>query len=145
MVGRLREARRSAHPVEVGARAEAAITADLLRQGITVLQPCGVNHRYDLVLDLDGTFVRAQCKSGRLRRGAVEFNTVSVRCNTARSIVKGYRGEADIFLVYCQATSRTYAVPVDDVPVGRAILRVDPPNNGQHTGIRWASAYELPA
>jgi hypothetical protein len=36
-----------------------------VRRGYSVLLPFGVNQRYDLVLDLDGRFVRAQCKTGR--------------------------------------------------------------------------------
>jgi hypothetical protein len=50
--------------VDVGLRTEAAVVAHLLRRGVKVLQPNGFNHRYDLVLDLDGEFVRAQIKTG---------------------------------------------------------------------------------
>ena len=42
----------SVHPVDVGLRTEAAVVAELLRRGVRVLQPRGVNQRYDLVLDL---------------------------------------------------------------------------------------------
>jgi PD-(D/E)XK endonuclease len=45
---------------------------------MTVLLPFGVNQRYDLVLDLDGHLVKAQCKTGRLRKGVVSFSTRSV-------------------------------------------------------------------
>ena len=52
------------HPVDVGHRTEAAILSELVRRGYAVLLPFGVNQRYDLVLDLEGRFVRAQCKTG---------------------------------------------------------------------------------
>jgi hypothetical protein len=98
------------------------------------------------VIDLEGSFVRAQCKTGWLRRGAVRFSTQSHQSNnTERPVARGYAGEADIFLVYCEATSRVYAVPVDEAPVGYMYLRVDPPRNGQLRGVRWAGEYELPA
>jgi hypothetical protein len=60
-------------------------------------------------------------------------------------MTRGYAGEAELFLVYCPETSRTYAVPVDEAPVNSQMyLRVDPPVNGQARGLNWASDYELP-
>ena len=66
-----------------------------------MLEPRGFNHRYDLVLDLDGDFIRAQCKTGRLRNGVIVFNSESVRCNTKTAHRRGYVGDADVFLVHC--------------------------------------------
>ena len=135
----------SSHPVDVGLRTEAHITGELVRRGYSVLLPFGVNQRYDLVLDQGDQFVRVQCKTARLRRGCVEFSAQSIRSNTRRTITRGYRGDADLFLVYCPDTDGIYAVPVDEVPAGHGYLRVDPARNGQEQGIRWASDYELPA
>jgi hypothetical protein len=133
------------HPVNVGLRSEAAILSELVRRGYHVLVPFGFNHRYDLVIDLNGEFVRAQCKTGRLRDGAICFSTQSVRSNTAKVMTRCYVGEVDIFLVYCPATSGIYAVPIEDLPPGgRASLRVNPTRNNQALGIRWAHEYKLP-
>jgi hypothetical protein len=101
--------------------------------------PFGVNQRYDLVLDLDGRFVRAQCKTGRFRNGVVMFSTQSVQCNTRRAVFKDYEGDADVFLVYCPGTGRVYCIPVEDAPTGAMYLRVEPTLNGQRHRIRWAS------
>lgn len=119
--------------------------AELVKRGDTVLTPFGVNHRYDLVLDCGGTSTRAQCKTGRLRNGAVRFRTQSVRCNSRRAYIRGYAGEIDVFLVYCAETGGTYAVPVDEARQSEGALRVAPARNGQTRGIRWATEYELPA
>lgn len=135
----------SQHPVDVGLRSEAVITAELVRRGVTVLQPMGFNHRYDLVLDIDGEFVRAQCKTGRLRDGCIVFNSESVRCNTKAAVRRGYDGQADIFLVYCPDVEEIYAVPVGDAPLSHMGLRVKPTANSQAKGIRWAADYALPA
>jgi hypothetical protein len=135
----------SDHPVDVGQRTEGAILSELVRRGYAVLLPFGVNQRYDLVIDIEGRFVRAQCKTGRLMRGVVEFRTRSVRSNTARTVTRGYVGEADIFLVYCRDTGRIYSVPVDEAPRGQMCLRVEPTVNGQAHGVNWAKDYELPA
>src|SRR5918992_1848157 len=72
----------SRHPVDVGQRSEAIILADLVKRGYRVLLPYGTNHRYDIVIDVGDRFLRAQCKTGRLRRGVIEFATQSTRANT---------------------------------------------------------------
>ena len=135
----------SDHPVDIGHRTEAAILSELVRRGYSVLLPFGVNQRYDMVLDLNGEFVRVQCKTGRLKQGAVRFRTQSTRSNTSQTVTRGYAGEAELFLVYCPEIDRIYAVSVDEAPVNSQMyLRVDPPINGQAHGVNWANEYELP-
>lgn len=117
-----------------------------MRRGYSVLLPFGVNQRYDLVLDQGDQFVRVQCKTGRLRKGVVEFNAVSIRSNTREVIQRGYEGEVDLFLVYCPDTDRIYSVPIEEVSSSRlGYLRVAPTRNGQAQGVRWARDFELPA
>jgi hypothetical protein len=134
------------HPVDVGDRTEAIVVAALVRRGYRVLRPMSANQRYDLVIDLGGRFLRVQCKTGRLRNGAIVFSTRSCRSNRNRTYVRSYTGdEADVFLVYCPETDRIYAVPVGDRGVLKAAsLRVTAPANGQVKGIRWAADHELP-
>jgi PD-(D/E)XK endonuclease len=132
--------------VDVGQRSEAIILAELVKRGYRVLLPYGTNHRYDLVIDVGDRFLRAQCKTGRLRRGAIEFNTASTRANTLRAYTKPYDADQiELFLVYCQETDRVYAVDIGEVGPGSALLRVDPTANGQAKRIRWAADHELPA
>jgi hypothetical protein len=133
------------HPVEVGQRTEAIVLAELVKRGYRVLVPFGVNHRYDLVIDGDDGFIRVQCKTGRLRDGAIRFSVRSIQTNTRTSLKRTYVGEADIFLVYCPETGCTYAVPVEDAPGDCMYLRVTPARNGQIRGLHWAKDYELPA
>ena len=132
------------HPVDVGLRTEAAIVSQLIRKGYDVLVPLGVNQRYDLVLEINGRFVRAQCKTGRFRAGVVRFSPRSTRCNRHSIQTRGYRGEVDIFLVYCRELDRTYAVPVEEAPSSEMWLRVEPALNGQRLGTHPAARYELP-
>jgi PD-(D/E)XK endonuclease len=133
------------HPVDVGDRTEAIVIAALVRLGYRVLRPLSANQRYDLVLDVDGEFVRVQCKTGRLRKGAIVFSAHSCRSNRNGIYVRSYTDEADVFLVHCPDTDRIYAVPVGDSGVLKtASLRVTPPANNQAAGIRWAADYELP-
>jgi hypothetical protein len=135
----------SLHPVDVGQRTEAAILAELVKRGYRVLLPFGVNQRYDLAIDTGERFLRVQCKTGRLRNGCIRFRTASTRVNTLRAFTRGYRGDADLFLVYCPETERVYALDVDEAAASQAVLRVDPTANNQARGIRWAAEHELPA
>ncbi len=136
----------SSHPVDVGQRSEGAIIGELVRRGFGVLLPFGVNQRYDLVVDLGGQFVRAQCKTGRLRSGSIHFRTNSMRSNTRQALQRNYVGDADIFLVYCPENRGVYVVPVEIAPPGgHMYLRVDPTVNRQFKRINWARNFELPA
>src|SRR5262249_39360129 len=103
---RLQPPPESSHPVDVGLRTEAAILAELVRRGYHVLLPFGTNQRYDLVLELDGEFVRAQCKKGRLRNGVVRFPARSTRTNSRGVYFRGYSGEVEMFLVHCPETNQ---------------------------------------
>lgn len=140
------------HPKAIGDRSEAHALAALVDCFPSVLVPWGENCRYDFVIEtLDGELLRVQCKTGRLREGAVRFPTRSVsyhhpknrRTGPTESASRGYRGEADLFAVYCVENRRVYLVPVEEVPTKLAALRIAPTRNGQQTGIRWAAQYEL--
>jgi hypothetical protein len=144
-MGPLPAPERSTHPVDVGQRTEAAIVHLFLRRGYQVLVPCGVNQRYDLVLDLGDRFLRVQCKTGRYRDGSVLFNTRSIRSNRRGNFTRGYDGEIDMFAVYCPELDRFYVVPVEVAGRSLGMLRVDPAMNNQKRGIRWAADFELPA
>jgi PD-(D/E)XK endonuclease len=137
--------RLTSHPVDVGLRTEGAIISELVRRGYALLVPFGVNQRYDLVLDCDGRLLKAQCKTGRLRNGVVQFSAQSVQSNTRRTKIRGYAGEVDLFVVYCPDNQRVYAIPASDVPNCAMHLRIDPPRNRQSKRVRWAKEYELPA
>ena len=89
--------------------------------------------------------MRVQCKTGRLRDGAVQFRAQSIQSNTSQTRIRGYAGEVDLFAVYCPDNETVYVISADDVPSTGMFLRVDPPRNRQHKRVRWARDYELPA
>jgi PD-(D/E)XK endonuclease len=114
--------------------------------GYVVLVPFGENVRYDLVID-DGTqLARVQCKTGRLRAGAVRFavcSTYGHHMNPGHAR-RDYRGQVDYFAVYCPETTGVYLVPIDDLHVrSHGALRVEPSRNGQRRRIRYAADYEV--
>jgi len=129
------------HPKLIGERSEAQVIATLLRAGIVVLTPFGDSQRYDMVIDHDGTFIRIQCKTGRVVAGAVKFNCCSNNWNTR--VRKTYHGQADIFAVYSPELERIFMVPVSVTGKKSISLRLSPPKNGQQKAIRMAADYEF--
>jgi len=125
----------------VGERAEGQVLAALLKIGKVVLLPFGDNQRYDLVVEEEGHFIRIQCKSGRLRKGVVRFNACSTSAQAGGR--RSYKGEADLFGVYCPDTDKVYLVPIAEVDGHDVSLRQEPPRSNQKKGIRLASEYEL--
>lgn len=128
-------------PKIVGERSEGQILAVFLKAGKTVLIPFGDSQRYDLVLDEDGKFIRVQCKTGRIEKGCIVFNSCSVNWST--KVRRDYKGQADLFAIYVPETSQTYLLPVDSVGASEVRLRIDPTKNGQTKGIRLASDFEF--
>lgn len=122
---------------------EAKVLAALVAAEKTVLVPWGDNQRYDLVVEADGgNFSRIQVKTGALVNGRIKWATASTYAHRGGSR-RDYNGDADSFAVYCPDNDKVYLVPVGEVGVVNACLRLSAPKNGQKAGIRWAEDYEL--
>lgn len=134
------------HPKHVGDRTALAVMMALHETRIPFLVPLGENTRFDLAIELDGRLLRVQCKSGRLRRGAVQFATCSWYGHhpQPKELSRQYFGEVEFFAVYCRETKGVYLIPIDDVQTrSHASLRVNPPRNNQSRRIRYAADYEI--
>lgn len=139
---------RRRHPKDIGDETQAMVLARLIQAGKQVLTPFGENVRYDLVIDEGDHFIRVQCKTGRLANGVVRFNACSYSYHHpsnqgSRPYQHHYRGQADVFGVYCSDLDAVYLVPVDDVGTRAGSLRVEPTRNRQVKRIRWAHEFEV--
>ncbi len=133
---------------EIGHRTLLRVMSALADLDKWLYVPFGDHGRVDLLYEEeDGRLFRVQCKTAWLEKGCLVFPTTSIdsRSVKGRTLRRGYRGEADFFGVYSPALNRVYLVPVGDVPVGQARLRLTPPKNNQKTRIRWAADYEIGA
>jgi hypothetical protein len=138
-------ARRPRNPKAVGELSEAAVVYHLVRAGYELARPLGDNARYDLILELGERLVRVQVKTGRLRPdGAIVFPTCSSQAHRGRGAV-AYRGQCELFAVYCPETDDSYLFPVDAAGMRSCSLRVRPSLNGQTRGVRWAADYRVGA
>lgn len=137
--------RRVRNPKAVGELSEAAATYHLVRAGYDLAKPLGDNARYDLVIELDERFVRVQVKTGRLHDdGAITFPTCSSQAHRGHGTAH-YRGQCELFAVYCPELDETYLVPVDGTGARGCSLRVRPTANNQARGVRWAADYRVGA
>jgi hypothetical protein len=136
-------------PNRIGAISSAQVAAALVEAG-KFLWTCYVREaRSDFLMeDQEGRIFRVQCKTGHLFRGAVQFQTYSLRAARRgtewRRVRRDYQGQIDFFGVYCPDNRKVYLVPIEDVPTTRMChLRLTPPKNNQRRGIRWARDYEV--
>ncbi|MBA3717280.1 MAG: hypothetical protein H0W87_03515 [Actinobacteria bacterium] len=134
------------HPEAKGDRSTLAVMLALQELGLPFLIPFGENSRYDLVLELESQLARVQCKTGRLRNGAVLFAACSCYGHHRNPGVarRDYAGQVEFFAVYCPQTFGVYLIPIADIPNRvSAALRVTPPRNNQRRLIRLAADYEI--
>ena len=130
----------------IGDITEAAIIARFLQLGYVVLTVYGGNQRYDLVIeDANGQFWRVQCKTAKIEANGtvIEFTTATHNVATKNKQWRNYRGQCDYFAVYCEELDKVYLLPVDQVGVTEAHLRLTSAKNNQEKKVRWAQDYEL--
>jgi hypothetical protein len=131
--------------------AEAVVMAEFLKAGFPVLIPFGENHRYDLVIEAGGPFLRVQCKTASPYGWQGDSSCIRFHAYSHRFVSRkfegreAYRDQADLFAVYAPTTGQVYVLAVDEVPKTDVWLRLAPAKNGQHSGLRMAEDHTLVA
>lgn len=130
------------NPKGKGEVSEGIVIAYLLKAGYSVSIPFGNNQRYDLILDEGtGDLLRVQVKTGRIAKGCMRFQVSSKNGFTGET--RDYRGQADVFMVYCPQNEAIYRVPVEACGRHEMYLRVDEPRNPTLSTIHWARDYRV--
>jgi hypothetical protein len=126
-----------------GSVTELVIATEAVKAGVGVLRPMVEGGRYDLVFEINGHFVRVQCKTGNLNGDVI---TASVR--TCRHTPNGYvrstyaASEIDVIAIYCPDNASCYLVPFEVVGGrGNLHLRLAPARNNQEFAITYAEPY----
>lgn len=133
------------HTHRTGDISESKILARFIELGYVVLIPFNQGLRYDLVIEKEGAFQRVQVKTAWLmENGCIAFNSSSLDKSEQRDkTFRDYREDIDLFAAYCPQLEKIYLVPVADAASRHCYLRIEPTQNGQTKGIRWAADYEL--
>lgn len=132
-------------PQKRGQATESLVKAAFTVRDHPVLLPESDNEPYDLVVDIDGRFLRIQAKTGYGEEdGTVTFETVSTRTRSDGYERRGYDESAiDYFAVYSPERNEVYLVHVEEAAAGKMQLRFAPTRNGQCVGVNWCSDYHL--
>lgn len=126
---------------QIGATSEAKILAACLARGWVVSLPFGNMSRYDMIVDVGVKLLKVQCKTGHLKNGLIQFDTVSTNPSTYEKL--DYALDADILAVYSEFNNQVYWIPVNEIKTDRLFLRIDPPKNNQAKYVKWAKNYEF--
>jgi len=125
-----------------GERSEAQILAKVVEAGYAPSIPFGNNQRYDLILDDGKKLIRVQCKTAWVADRCVVFQTASKNGFTGKR--HGYRGQIDIFLVYCPQLKTFYRIPINKAPMTEMRLRISSvKKTSPKTTINWARDFQL--
>jgi hypothetical protein len=126
----------------IGELSNISIIRELIKRGIKVSLPIGDNYRYDLLMDMNNKIYRVQCKTGKLYKGSIVFNTCSTYILKGNRIKKHYNGEIEFFAVYFPDNEKVYLVKESNAPKSSGNLRLIPPKIRQKQ-IKMAENYEL--
>lgn len=128
----------------IGETTEAIILAKLIQLGYAVSLPFGNNQRYDMIVDKgNGKLLKAQCKTAReTNNGSITLTAASTNGFTYKKT--SYRGQIDVFYIYCPTTNQVYEVPINVGGNLSITLRIDEPKPGAPTqNIHWAKDFEI--
>ena len=125
-----------------GMISEVAIIKKFLEYGWNVSLPYGENQRYDMIVDIDDSLHRVQCKTATLKEGVLVFSCCNATTNEQRPH-GNYKGQIEFFAVYSPDLDKCYLVPIDEVGITQANLRIAEAKSKQQKKIRWAKDYEI--
>ena len=125
---------------------EAIVLAEFTKRQIQVAIPFGDNARYDLIAEFNNKLNKIQVKyCGQI----TENNSFICPCasiinHTTNKHLTTYENDVDYIAFYLAAIDKLLLVPIEQL-IGKKTItfRVDPPKNGQHTGINLVEDYLL--
>jgi hypothetical protein len=121
---------------------------DLIQLGIRVLTPIDDGSKYDVVADLNGKFVRIQCKTAMWAKDTVqkemafEIATSRQTINTITATRYKYTKE-DIDYFYTWFNGQGYLVSIEEANGVTFRWRYEYPTTGQKQGIHIAENYKI--
>ena len=114
---------------------------DLTELGIRTLTPTDEASKYDVVADLNGKFIRIQCKTSRWET-AFCIDTCCQTTNTKKTVRHMY-SESDIDYFYTYFQGQGYLVSIKEANGKTFRWRYEYPSNGQKSGIHIADEYKI--
>jgi len=131
-----------------GTATELHCILDLTNLGIRCLKPIDESSKYDIVADLNGKFIRIQCKtSSWVKDTAEEKSAFSIPtcCQTTNTkFTTRYKYSADdIDYFYTWFNGQGYLVSIEEATGVAFRWRYEYPKSGQKQGIHIADDYKI--
>ena len=121
---------------------------DLTELGIRTLTPTDEASKYDVVADLNGKFIRIQCKTStwctdtKDPQTAFYINTCCMTTNTKETVRHLYsKNDIDYFYTYFQGQG--YLVSIEEAEGKTFRWRYEYPSTGQKQGVHIADCYKI--
>ena len=121
---------------------------DLTALGIRTLTPTDDASKYDVVADLEGKFIRIQCKTSTWATDTKEaetafyITTCTQTTNTKQTIKHMYsKDDIDYFYTYFQGQG--YLVSIEEATGKTFRCRYEYPSTGQTANIHIANEYKI--
>ena len=115
---------------------KAFVIAKLLKEGYRVLEPLSENSRYDLVVELNGKFIRIQVKTIYYKNDFQVYEMVcysTTRRNKVHIKNKYTSEEIDFIVGYNLDKDEIYTFPIRDIAGRNQILFRETRRANQHT------------
>ena len=127
-----------------GNKAEAVVLSEFVKRGFPVLIPFGDNEKYDLVVEINGTFKSIQVKKGVSRNGCL-IADLRYKIGIKRIKSEKYFGKVDLIAIWCEENGKVYLLDLKKFGNKTfANLRLEKPKtNYLISTIVWAEKYEI--
>ena len=131
-----------------GTLTELKCLVDLTELGIRCLKPIDDSSKYDIVADLNGKFIRIQCKTAHWstdtaeKEVAFEINTHCQTTNTKTTNKYKYSSD-DIDYFYTNFNNQGYLVSIEEATGLSFRWRYEYPKTGQKQSVHIAKNYKI--
>lgn len=126
--------------IQSGLLTELSCQYDFSKLGIVLYAPITTDSRSDFIAEVNGYFLKIQCKSSTESSdgNSFTFSTCSTNWNT--KITKNYKGQIDYF--YTCHKGKGYLIPIEETGNKTKTLRLFAVDKN-NPSINWASDYEI--
>ena len=121
---------------------------DLINLGIQCLTPITEDSRYDIVAEVNGKFIKIQCKTASWSKKtakdkvAFDISTYRVTINTKKATRHKYTSD-EIDYFYTWFNGQGYLVSINEAKGLNFRFRYEYPSSNQHEGIHLAENYKI--
>lgn len=126
--------------IQSGLITELLCQYDFTKLGIVLFAPITSDSRSDFIAEINGEFIKIQCKSATESAdgNSFTFSTSSKNWNTKE--IKKYQGQIDYF--YTNHNNKGYLVPINEANGRQKTLRLFAKDD-KNPAICWAKDYEI--